>query len=283
MGTSKSYRELLNKADKISRTNLDLFIIGENGSGRDWFVNYIAKSSEIEKIQSISFESEIQLLIPQKKGIILYLAKIENLNTPSQNLVYRAIEKRDLVLENTKIPIKRIFFSSNESLEKKVQDKEFRDDLYRKISSIQLKIPPLRDRKEDIPFYVEYFLEELSKKHKKKVPKFGDEFWELLNRHPWYGNLVELRGFLEAMLLFHRGRSFEVGQALEYLRNSQRTGELQIKVGITLEEYEKEIIFKNLQYNSWNRKKTADALGISERNLYRKISSYGLDKHFIND
>lgn len=277
MGLSKLYSELIKKAEKISKTGLDVLIVGEPGSGRDWLVNHISAAIPYEKLDARDFSQSLKLLQPEKKTMTLYLGNIEELDFENQNTLYRMVEKRELIINTEKFNLGRFFFSAGPKLEEKVRQGFFREDLFRKISAVELKIPPLRERKDDILYYTNLFLEELCKKHRKKFPDFDDDFGNFLIGQPWNGNLGELKSFLESMLLFYKGRTFTVKQARRNLNSKIISDGVQIKPGISLEEYEKRIIYVNLQYYSWNRKKTADALGISERNLYRKIKSYNLE------
>ena len=203
---------------------------------------------------------------------------MEEMDTEGQLLLYRAIEKKEIFYNKINIQFKRVFFLANVSLIEKVKTGNFREDLFSKISSVQLTIPPLRERKEDILYFTHLFLIELCKKHKKTVPGLSENFINFLLTNPWFGNLRELKSLLESIIIFGKGQSLTIKHIPSNYKNSiTNRSELDIKPGISLKIYEREIIKTNLIQSNGNRKKTSEILGISERNLYRKIKDYNLE------
>ena len=280
MSLSKNYLELLEKAKKLSKTNLDVLIIGENGVGKHWLLQHITEDSVIEKVDCQEWRSNLNILskIATLKVNIFIFSYIDNLDPEGQLILLRTLEKRELIFNDCFFKVKRLYFTSHPSIKEKVNRGEFREDLFKKISSIQLNIPALRDRKEDIPYYVEIFLTEICKKFRKKIPQISDGFIEFLYSRTWEGNLSELKSLLEAMILFGKGRTLEIKNIPEtYKAKPIVRQDISVMHGIKLEEYEKEIIRANLIYFESNRKKTSEVLGISERNLYRKIKQYKLE------
>jgi len=280
MEPSKALRELIKKTEKISKTNLDTLILGEGGTGKDWIVSEIIKNSDLEKIDSSDWRTSLNLLnaqsILKKENLIFF--NMEEMDTEGQLLLYRAIEKKEIFYNKINIQFKRVFFLANVSLIEKVKTGNFREDLFSKISSVQLTIPPLRERKEDILYFTHLFLIELCKKHKKKVPGLSENFINFLLTNPWFGNLRELKSLLESIIIFGKGQSLTIKHIPSNYKNSiTNRSELDIKPGISLKIYEREIIKTNLIQSNGNRKKTSEILGISERNLYRKIKDYNLE------
>lgn len=280
MSESKVYLELLQKVKKLSKIDLDLHIVGEVGVGKQWIIENITEGKEIEKIDCKEWKTNLHLIshtIPKKIDVV-HFSSLENLDAEGQLLVNRAFEKRELINEVLHIKFKRLIFTSHPSLTKKVETGLFREDLYKKINTIQLTIPPLRDRLEDLPYYIETFLTQICKKYRKKIPELSDGFLEFLYTRTWEGNLRELRSLLESMILFGKGRTLDKKSIPQNFKiKPSIKSELNVLHGIKLEDYEKEIIKTNLNFFEGNRKKTADTLGISERNLYRKIKLYKLD------
>jgi DNA-binding NtrC family response regulator len=280
MEPSKALRELIRKTEKISKTNLDTLILGESGTGKDWIASEIIQNSDLEKIDSSDWKTSLNLLTSQsilkKENLIFF--NLEDLDTEGQLLLSRAIEKKEIIYNKINIQFKRIFFLANASLLEKVKSGNFREDLFSKISSVQLTIPPLRERKEDILYFTNLFLIELCKKHRKTVPELSENFINFLLSNPWFGNLRELKSLLESIIIFGKGQSLTVKHIPSNYKNSiTNRSELGIKPGISLKIYEKEIIKTNLIQSNGNRKKTSEILGISERNLYRKIKDYNLE------
>ncbi len=280
MSLSKNYLELIEKAKKLSKTNLDVLIIGENGAGKHWLLSHITGESEIEKVDCKEWRSNLNILskIVVHKVNIFQFSYIDNLDPEGQLVLLRTLEKRELIFNECSFKVKRLYFTSHPSIKDKVNKGEFREDLFKKISSIQLSIPALRDRKDDIPYYVEIFLSEICKKFRKKIPQLSDGFVEFLYSRTWEGNLTELKSLLESMILFGKGRTLEIRNIPEIYKAKPIVRQvIPVVHGIKLDEYEKEIIRANLLYFEGNRKKTAEVLGISERNLYRKINLYNLE------
>ena len=281
MSLSKNYLELLDKAKKLSKTNLDVLIIGENGVGKHWLLQHIADDSTIEKVDCQEWRSSLNILskIVTHKVTNFNFSYIDNLDPEGQLVLFRTLEKKELIYNECSIKVKRLYFTSHPSIKEKVNKGEFREDLYKKISAIQLSIPALRERKDDIPYYVEIFLAEICKKFRKKIPQISDGFVEFLYSRTWEGNLTELKSLLESMILFGKGRTLDFKNIPEIYKAKQIVRQnISVIHGIKLEEYEKEIIKANLIYFEGNRKKTSEVLGISERNLYRKIKLYKLEK-----
>jgi DNA-binding NtrC family response regulator len=280
MEPSKALRELIRKTEKISKTNLDTLILGESGTGKDWIASEIIQNSDLEKIDSSDWKTSLNLLTTQSilKQENLIFFNLEDLDTEGQLLLSRAIEKKEIIYNKINIQFKRIFFLANASLLEKVKSGNFREDLFSKISSVQLMIPPLRERKEDILYFTDLFLIELCKKHRKTVPELSENFINFLLSNPWFGNLRELKSLLESIIIFGKGQTLTVKHIPSNYKNSiTNRSELSIKPGISLKIYEKEIIKTNLIQSNGNRKKTSEILGISERNLYRKIKDYNLE------
>jgi DNA-binding NtrC family response regulator len=279
MGYSKLNKELQFKADKLKSKNIDIYIEGEVGSGRDFWVQYINNGFPLEKIQSSTFESDTNILMDEiTEKISIYIDSIENLSLDHQNYLFRILEKREIKQKGKSFPIHNVFTSGTPLIKTLIQEKKFRNDLFQKLSSVQVSIPALRDRKEDIPFFLQLFIEELNKKHKKKIKEFTDGFLDYLMNQKWLGNLAELHSFLETLVIFSKGTKLEKRYIPIELRNSKlNLSNIKISPGYSLKEYEREIIISNLQFTSMNRKKTSEILGISERNLYRKIKEYSLE------
>jgi DNA-binding NtrC family response regulator len=284
MSESKIYLDLLQKAKKLSKIDLDFHIVGEYGVGKQWFIESITEGKEIEKIDSNEWKTNLHLIshtLP-KKIEILHFSSLENLDSEGQLLLNRTLDKRELVYADLYVKIKRLIFTSHPALIKKVETGLFREDLYKKINTIQMTIPPLRERLEDFPYFIETFLELICKKYRKKIPDISEGLLEFLYTRNWEGNLTELRTLLESMILFGKGRTLDKKRIPQNFKTKPviKT-ELNVVHGIKLEEYEKEIIKANLIFYDGNRKKTADSLGISERNLYRKIKIYDIEKESI--
>jgi transcriptional regulator with PAS, ATPase and Fis domain len=173
----------------------------------------------------------------------------------------------------------RVIAATNRRLDSMVARGEFREDLFYRLRVIQVDVPPLRERKEDIPLLVEAFIREFNREHGRKVTGItrgvGDHFME----YDWPGNVRELKNTIEEMVVFKQVKGpLDVGDLPMALRQArtQRAEELGLTVGMTLNEIEKRAIEATLRSTGYDKQKTAKILGMGLRTLYRKQKEYGL-------
>ena len=212
----------------------------------------------------------------------LYFNKLEELDTEGQAILFRILDSQDFVTykKETVEFYGRIFFSSNKHLPQMVKDGLFRRDLFQKINLIRLNTPALRDIKSDIPFLVNHFVTEFKNKYKKNILRLSEKLIQFILQYDWPGNVAQLRSMLEGMIILSSEKVLDISHIpKDFLSNSALSSgsKLNIIPGITIVEYEKEIIRENLRSTSGNREKCAKLLGISERTLYRKIKEYDLE------
>jgi len=171
----------------------------------------------------------------------------------------------------------RIIASSETSLEEEVATGRFRSDLYYFLSAVKIEIPPLRERKEDIPFLIERFLREIAQETGKEVIAIDKEALQVLMEYDWPGNVIELRNVLEGMVILSQNQVLTAKDVPAQIRKGTDFGKIvPVRVGMTLEEAEKILILETLRANRFNKSKTAQMLGIGLRTLYRKIEQYDL-------
>ncbi|MCX8000447.1 MAG: sigma 54-interacting transcriptional regulator [Leptospiraceae bacterium] len=266
IGKSKASLKLLKQLEILSSKKVDVLLIGERGSGRDFCAKFL--EANLQKIDSEFWEEEIKKL---KQVENLYIDNLEFLGRYAQTELLRILENR--MLTNKKPILGRILFSSTPEIFKKIEQLEFRKDLFQRIHAVRIEIPSLIERREDIFFFVDHFLKKLSQKHKKKISSLTKKLIEFIQNYSWQGNLLELELFLETQVLFSKKTILDLYTNPSPIYNSV---DIDIRIGLPLREYEKKIILANLKYFHGNRSKTAKALGISERNLYRKLKEYGL-------
>lgn len=266
IGKSKTSLKLLRQLEILQPKKVDVLLYGESGSGRDFCAQFL--DSNLKKIESSFWSLEIQNL---KHVENLYIDNIENLEPYAQLELLRLIETR--TLPNQQQIKGRIFYSTTKQILKKIQSGEFREDLFQKIQSIRIEIPSLKEREEDILLFVYYFLKRLNDKYKKQIESVSKKLLETIQTHTWERNLSELELFLETQIVFSK----KILELHSKPISVSKLSNLEIQIGLTLKDYEREIILANLKHFQGNRSKTAKALGISERNLYRKIQEYGLN------
>ena len=168
----------------------------------------------------------------------------------------------------------RIVAATNANLPQMVRNGDFREDLYYRLKVVTLSIPPLRDRKEDIPILTSGFIEDLCKEQKRPVATITPDAMGEISNHTWPGNVRELRNTIEAVLVFCQGDTIEVADLnIEEppIDSPAITGQ-----GLSLEDNEKDTIIKALKHCKGVKKDAADTLGISRRAIHYKIKKYGI-------
>lgn len=206
----------------------------------------------------------------------IFLDEIGDMNLSVQAKVLRAIEEKEFERVGGQKPVKvdvRIISATNMDLQKKIEEGSFRKDLYFRLNPIVVAIPPLRERKQDIPFLVDYFVSRFSKENNKPPLKLTKRIVEALRDYSWPGNVRELQHLIESATLLSEEGDFpekllprEVSKS-KTLVNLDRYGKLQE----VLDWVEKKKIMHTLEKNGWNQSKTAQELGISEPKLRRRM------------
>jgi two-component system response regulator HydG len=148
----------------------------------------------------------------------------------------------------------------------------FREDLYYRLNVVNIKLPPLRDRRDDIPFLVHYFIEKNNKKYNMKVKGISQKAMNLLTEYEWTGNVRELENTIESVLVVNSPLVIDVQHLPQEIRNfKERTEVISIKIGTPLEEVEKEMLIQTLRMTKGNKRRAAHLLGINVRTIHRKM------------
>jgi len=169
----------------------------------------------------------------------------------------------------------RLISATNVNLEDEVGARKFREDLYYRIKVVTLIVPPLRERKDDIPYLINVFLTELERTSGKSNLKITPETLARLQRYPWPGNVRELKNVVESMVLMAEGDTLDADNLPQNIRGGVNAKEIKFPVGVTMEEAEKEIIRRYLEYFP-TKKEAAHALRIGLRTLHHKVKKFGL-------
>jgi two-component system response regulator HydG len=200
-----------------------------------------------------------------------------------QAKLLRVLENGEVVRLGSNEPIQvdvRLISATNRKLDEMVAEKQFREDLFFRIKGVTLTLPPLRERREDIPLLIHYFLQEFAEKYQKEVEGIAPAAQQMLMSYSWPGNVRQLRTAVENMVVLSSGKILgaetlpaeiqPAGTATEHLAGMDNL------VGISIEQAEKELIRNTLKMVDGNREQAAKILRIGERTLYRKIREYGL-------
>jgi len=176
--------------------------------------------------------------------------------------------------------------ATNKVLEEEIKNGTFRDDLYYRLNVVPFRVPPLRERKEDVPPLVEYFLERFCRKEGRERKQLIPEAVELLQQYDWPGNVRELKNIMERLVIMTPGRTISTDQLPDYLRGDTHRVDAGTRIdgmmGLTSlrearEEFEREFILQKLEDFGWNISRTAESIELERSNLHRKIKSYGID------
>jgi len=217
-------------------------------------------------------------------GGTLFLDEIGDMPANMQAKILRVLQDREIERVGGSKPMKvdvRVITATNRDLEEMVRKKQFRADLFYRLNVVTMEIPPLRERIEDIPLLVEFFLKKLARQlgcGKKKIS--GDTLAVLL-RHRWPGNIRELENAIEYAFILCRGGLIQPEDLPEYLRGDG--AQAPIFDGLTLRDIERRAIYEALERNGWRRVATAKELGIDKNSLRRKIIRFGIEKGRDND
>ncbi len=300
-GNSYVMQELLAVIKKVAVTDANVLITGENGTGKEVIAKKIHNLSQRagEPLVSVDmgavteslFESE---LFGHVKGSFtdaktdragkfeaadggtLFLDEIGNLSYSLQAKLLTALQSRRIIRvgSNTPIPVDiRLVSATNKDLHRMVREGLFREDLLYRINTIQIEVPPLRDRHEDIAPLSRFFLDRFSKKYGKPSMELSSKALAKLQRYRWPGNVRELQHALEKAVILAESRVLEPSDF--YFSPAEEAS--QMVEAISIEEMERILIEKTLRKNGDNLSAVASSLGISRPTLYNKMKKYGLE------
>lgn len=300
-GKSNAMRELLALLDRVAATEANVLITGENGTGKEVFANYVHQHSarrgkpmvhvDMGAITPSLFESELFGHIKgaftdaqrdrvgkmaEADGGTLFLDEIGNLAPEMQAKLLVALQKREVVRvgDNRPTPFDaRLITATNANIFEAVAAGSFREDLFYRVNTIHVEIPPLRSRQEDIPELVNLFVDNYSRDYGKPMRGVAPAAMEKLMAYAWPGNVRELRHAVEKAVILAAGDTLQADDfSLECVRNAPTPA----AQPITLEAMERELIAQTLARTNYNISLAASELGITRPTLYAKIKKHGL-------
>ena len=333
IGTSKPMQEVFRMIRLVAPTNATVLIRGESGVGKELIANALHNHSRRkdkpyrtincgalyrELLESELFGHERGAftgattrklgLFEQADGGTLLLDEVGEMGHETQIKFLRVLEGQEFTRLGGDKPIKtdvRIIAATNADLEDSIKSGKFRTDLYHRINRFPIRVPPLRERREDIPLLVSAFIKEFSKEHERSISGITPQAMEYLKNAAWDGNIRELRNVIETAIILAQRETLDLGDFSSEFQTGftdsdvvsdpdihmgipvgldtpespessvDTEGEQVGIVGMTMEDIEKEAISKTLAETGNNKKRTAEMLGIGLRTLYRKLESYG--------
>lgn len=313
VGNSKAIQQVMQHVKVVAPTDLTVLIEGETGSGKEYIAKAIHYASKRRKKPFIAVDcgaipkelanSELFGHIKgaftgaindkigffeQAKGGTLFLDEIGNLPYENQVKLLRALQERVIskVGDNKDIKVDiRLIAATNDDLQKQLENKEFREDLYHRINGFKIEIPALRERGEDIFEFAEFFMEKANKEFNKNMISIDDEVKALFLKYPWYGNIRELQNIINRAVLLSQDNTIrsevlpdEIKQLTiknEPFSSEEKAESHNLKEAKEITE--KEIIADALAQTNYNKSKAAKLLNIDRKTLYNKIKLYELE------
>lgn len=214
-------------------------------------------------------------------GSTIFLDEIGEINQNVQIKILRVLAEKKFERVGGEQTIEvdvRVIAATNKNLEEEIKAGRFREDLYYRLNVIHIHVPPLRERKSDLPLLISAFLEEFNKENGKAVKGFSGKAKAAIMKYDWPGNIRELRNCVESAVVMSSGDEINIEDLPPAVAKSSQENNIAIPFGITLDEAEKIIIQQNLASNKNNKSKTADILGIGRKTLQRKLSEWGEDE-----
>ena len=297
---SKIMQAVTDTIEQAAMTDVPVLIRGVTGTGKELVARAIHQRSKRSRkplvatncgaIPESLFESELfgyvkgaftganankDGMLAAAKGGTLFLDEVGEIPPQNQPDLLRVLEERKYTpIGSTKaIDLDaRVIFATNRDLEKEVREGRFREDLYYRINVVPIQLPQLRERREDLPFLVDTFLEELCALHHKERKRLTEEAMERILDYPWPGNVRELKNAIERVVVTCKDRDVPPEALPARVQDAPRAPEtLQLDLGTSIGEAEAALIQATLEHVTANRKKAADILGISVRSLQYKL------------
>jgi two-component system, NtrC family, nitrogen regulation response regulator NtrX len=306
IGDSVPMKALRQQIAVTAPTNGRVLIYGESGTGKELVaralhVNSLRSKAPFVEVSCAAIPEDLieSELFGHVKGTFsgaagdkigkfqkanggsLFLDEVGDMSHRTQSKVLRALEEQRIepIGSNQALRVDvRVIAATNKNLEQEISRGAFRQDLFYRLNVIPFFVPPLRDRKEDIPVLARYFLNEFSAEYGKKTRELSEGALEILTRYPWPGNVRELKNLVERLVIVCPQARIEPHHLPPELFRG--VAESPQQPYSTLHEarsaYEREFILRKLQEHRWNMTQTASALGLERSHLYRKMKSLGI-------
>jgi len=205
----------------------------------------------------------------------LFLDEVEDIPPSTQIKLLRVLQEEEFerVGGNRTMKVNiRIIAASNRDLQEEVKRGTFREDLYYRLNVVNIKLPPLRERRDDIPFLVNFFIEKYNKRYDMKVRGVSKRAMNLLMEYEWTGNVRELENTIESIMVVNSPEVIDISHLPQEVRDFEGGPQvIPIRIGTPLEEVEKEILIRTLKATRGNKRKAAQLLGINVRTIHRKM------------
>ena len=303
-GRSPAMRKVLTAIERIAQSSASVIISGESGTGKELVARTIHEMSprraaayvgvNCAAIPETLMESELfghergaftgadrrrEGCFELANGGTLLLDEITEMKPELQAKLLRVIEEQRMrrLGGSSEIALDvRVLAASNRDIEQAVRDGKLREDLFYRLGVFSIRLPPLRERAEDLPILIESFVEHYAMRNNKQVAGVDEECLAALRAHPWPGNVRQLRNVIERALIVCDAKMIGLHDLPEEFRAGAQTdsGYLKIRVGSSLDEIEREVISRTIEFTGGNKTRAAQVLGVSAKTLYNKLDRY---------
>jgi len=303
VGKSQAVQRLLDTIQQIAPSKASVLITGESGVGKEVVANAIVSYSDranrpFIKVHCAALNenlleselfghvkgaftgavSETRGRFEQADGGTIFLDEIGEISQSTQIKLLRVLQEHEFEKVGGEKTVKvdvRVLAATNRNLEKEMKEGRFREDLYYRLNVVRLEVPPLRERKDDIPLLAMHFLNKYAQENNKNIEGFTNSARSALFNYDWPGNIRELGNCIESAVVMCRSNLIDLNDLPVNISRSPRTDEITIPLGSTMEEAEKLIITSTLAFCGGNKTKTADVLGLGRKTVQRKLEEYG--------
>lgn len=305
IGKSEKLTKMMSLIEQVAPTRASVLVTGESGVGKELVADALHRLSDRKdgpfiKVHCASLSSnllESELFghekgaftgaVSQKKGRFeladggtIFLDEIGEIDSATQVKILRVLQEREFErvggTETVKVDV-RIVAATNRDLLEEVKKGNFREDLYYRLNVVHIEVPPLRERKEDIPLLMSSFLEEFNREDKRTIEGFSPAARKAMYAYSWPGNIRQLRNTIESAVVTCRGKVIDTGDLPEQIVAENRAGEVSIRLGVTLSEAERTVIMSTLDFCEGNKTKASEMLGIGRKTLHRKLEEYNVE------
>ncbi len=307
IGKNRKMIEIYEVISRVAETDVTVLIEGESGTGKEMVAREIHKRSKRKgkfvvfhcgNISPDLVESHLfghhngactgatedkKGFIEEAEGGTLLLDDIITLPWETQAKLLRFLETKEFVKLGETRPRRssaRLLVASNQSLKKAVEEGKFREDLFYRINVVRIELPPLRNRREDIPLFIFHFLKEFSRKHNKKIKGIKEQAMEYLLNYPWPGNVRELKNAIESAVILSKEEWIDVNNLPEWLIK-EKPPDMKITLGTKtykemMEDFERTLIITALKQAGGIQKKAAEILGMNPSTLSMAMKRLGI-------
>ncbi len=309
IGSSTDMHKVISLLRRVAPTDVRVLITGENGTGKELVAKAVHQNSPrkkkpflalncasfVENILDVELFGSVPGVYTDARdragkfeyahGGTLFLDEIGDMPLPTQSKLLRVLESGEITRiganETTKVNV-RVLSATNKNLKQLIADGVFREDLYHRLRVVEIQLPALRERRDDIPLLIDHFIKQTSQRHGKSVKSISAAARRKLVDYDWPGNVRELSNKVEWMVVVDADGSLDVDDLPPEVTEAEERGDdgppvgLAALVGQPLEEVERRFIRETLRFTHGAREEAAKLLGIGQRTLYRKIDKYNL-------